>query len=263
MHTRAVHDLETGRPDGPRRDANGVPGAGTSVSEGRVRGEGPGTPGRPEVAGVIRPAADGGATGATGPKGPVGAVGEGGANGATPSDGWLVEQVRRGDPRAFDQLVRRHDRRAFSLAFRLLSHREDAEDVVQESFIAALEALDRFDATRPFGPWFYRIVVNRSLNARKARSRRSMEAIPEDAPARTASPERAVEVTEAKGQVTEALASLSERQRAVVEMIELEGFSGPEVAEILGIPEGTVRWHLHGARKALRAALGPAEGGSA
>lgn len=214
------------------------------------RGDGAGTPGRPEVAGVIRPAEGGGV--------PAGA----GGPAAGPSDGWLVEQVRRGDARAFDQLVRRHDRRAFSLAFRLLSHREDAEDVVQESFVAALEALDRFDATRPFGPWFYRIVVNRSLNARKARSRRSMEAIPEEAPARTASPERLVEVAEARGQVAAALAGLSQRQRAVVEMIELEGFSGPEVAEILGIPEGTVRWHLHGARKALRAALGPGEGGS-
>ncbi len=239
MQTRAVQGLERGSLDGLRRDASGVPGARVSMSVGPGRGEG--RPG--QVAGPIGP-------------------GVAAAAAAEPSDGRLVEQVRQGDSRAFDQLVRRHDKRAFSLAFRLLSHREDAEDVVQESFMAALEALDRFDATRPFGPWFYRIVVNRSLNARKARSRRSMEAIPEDAPARTASPERAAEATEARGQVVAALASLSERQRAVVEMIELEGFSGPEVAEILGIPEGTVRWHLHGARKALRAALGPAEGGA-
>jgi RNA polymerase sigma-70 factor (ECF subfamily) len=179
-----------------------------------------------------------------------------------PSDGRLVQAVLGGDGRAFELLVRRHDRRAFSLAFRLLSHREDAEDVVQESFVAALEALERFDVTRPFGPWFYRIVVNRSLNARKARSRRSTESIPEDAPASTPSPERAAEVAEARKTVLKALDSLTERQRHVVEMIELEGLSGPEVAEILGIPEGTVRWHLHSARKALRAALGPAEGGS-
>ncbi len=250
MHTRAVQDLERGSPDGLRRDAVGVPGARVPMSIGR--GEGGGSSGRPEVVGAIGPAPSGATAGPAG----------GSTDGAQPPDGWLVEQVRRGDSRAFDLLVRRHDRRAFSLAFRLLSHREDAEDVVQESFVAALEALDRFDATRPVGPWFYRIVVNRSLNARKARSRRAREMIPEDAPARTASPERAVEVTEARGQVATALASLSERQRAVVEMIELEGFSGPEVAEILGIPEGTVRWHLHGARKALRAALGPAEGGS-
>ncbi len=76
------------------------------------------------------------------------------------------------------------------------------------------------------------------------------------------SPERAAEMAEARKTVLKALDSLTERQRHVVEMIELEGLSGPEVAEILGIPEGTVRWHLHSARKALRAVLGPAEGGS-
>ena len=251
MQTPVVHDLETGGPEGPQRRASGAPGVRASVSRGGESGPGGGA----SQPGGVRPGASGEVVGSIGPA-------ASGASGAEPSDGGLVERVRLGDGRAFELLVRRHDRRAFSLAFRLLSHREDAEDVVQESFVAALEALDRFDATRPFGPWFYRIVVNRSLNARKARARRSMEAIPEDSPARTASPERRVEVAEARAKVSAALGSLSERQRAVVEMIELEGFSGPEVAEILGIPEGTVRWHLHGARKALRAALGPAEGGS-
>lgn len=178
------------------------------------------------------------------------------------TDGMLVERLRRGDARAFDALVRRHDRRAFTLAYRLLGHREDAEDVVQESFLAALEALDRFDVTRPFGPWLYRIVVNRSLNARKSRARRSMEMLPDDAPASTPSPERATQAAETRGRVRKAVAALPERQRLVMTMIELEGFSGPEVAEVLGIPEGTVRWHLHSARNALRAALGSDEGGA-
>ncbi len=178
------------------------------------------------------------------------------------ADGALVERVLRGDSRAFDALVRRHDRRAFALAFRLLGHREDAEDVVQESFVAALEALDRFDVTRPFGPWLYRIVVNRSLNARKSRARRSTDVLPEDAPAHTPSPERAAQAAETGRRVRAAVAALPERQRVVMTMIELEGFSGPEVAEILGIPEGTVRWHLHSARNALRAALGSDEGGA-
>ena len=178
------------------------------------------------------------------------------------ADGVLVERVLRGDSRAFDTLVRRHDRRAFTLAYRLLGHREDAEDVLQESFVAALEALDRFDVTRPFGPWLYRIVVNRSLNARKSRARRSTELLPEDAPARTPSPERAAQAAETRRRVLAAMAQLPERPRVVMTMIELEGFSGPEVAEILGIPEGTVRWHLHSARNALRAALGSDEGGA-
>jgi RNA polymerase sigma-70 factor (ECF subfamily) len=178
------------------------------------------------------------------------------------TDGVLVGRVRGGDAAAFDVLVRRHDRQAFALAFRMLGQREDAEDVVQESFLAALEALDRFDVTRPFGPWLYRIVVNRSLNARKARSRRSTESIPEEAASATPSPERAAETAETRARVQRALTKLPDRQRVVMTMIELDGYSGPEVAEVLGIPEGTVRWHLHSARKALRAALGSDEGGA-
>lgn len=220
MGELAVHDLETGGPDGPQRGAAGKPRAWSPVT--------------PETV----------------PSAPL-----------EPADGALVERVRRGEGYAFDLLVRRHDRRAFGLAFRLLGHREDAEDVVQESFIAALEALDRFDATRPFGPWLYRIVVNRSLNARKSRSRRSTEQVPEDAPAATLSPERSAEWAETRRRVRDAMAALPERQRTVMTMIELEGFSGPEVAEVLGMPEGTVRWHLHSARKALRVALGSDDGG--
>ncbi len=218
MGELAVHDLEMGGPDGPRRGA-ASPRAWSPVN--------------PDVTSV-----------------------------AEPADGALVERVRRGESHAFDLLVRRHDRRAFSLAFRLLGHREDAEDVVQESFIAALEALDRFDAQRPFGPWLCRIVVNRALNARKSRSRRSMEQVPEDAPAATLSPERSAERAETSRRVRTAMTGLPERQRLVMAMIELEGFSGPEVAEILGMPEGTVRWLLHSARKALRAALGSEDGGA-
>ena len=257
MAIGAVHDLETGSPDGlgPRAALLGGAGVRAPVRRGREGGaaspRGGETPagGAGQVPGAVARTVVGGNAGAE----------------VEPSDGRLVQAVLGGDGRAFELLVRRHDRRAFSLAFRLLGHREDAEDVVQESFVAALEALERFDVTRPFGPWFYRIVVNRSLNARKARSRRSTEAIPDDAPASTASPERAAEAAEARKTVFKALESLTERQRHVVEMIELEGLSGPEVAEVLGIPEGTVRWHLHSARKALRAALAgrrPAEGGS-
>ncbi len=240
MATVLEHDLETGSPDARQQGAPEAPKERAPVNRWWTR------------AGTAESAE---------PARRMDAAGVGLAAPVSPADGELVERVRRGEPAAFDALVRRHDQRAFALAYRLLGHREDAEDVVQESFIAALDALDRFDATRPFGPWLYRIVVNRSLNARKARSRRVMEVIPEDAASPVAAPDRAVETAEARARLRGALASLSQRQRSVIEMIELEGFSGPEVAEILGIPEGTIRWHLHGARKALRAALGPDEGG--
>ncbi|MGH7634559.1 MAG: RNA polymerase sigma factor, partial [Gemmatimonadaceae bacterium] len=93
----------------------------------------------------------------------------------------ILARVQRGDVSAFDAIVRRYMRRAFAIAYRVLGHREDAEDLVQDAFLTALERIASFDLTRPFGPWFFRIVVNRGLNARKARSVRRTEAIPTDA----------------------------------------------------------------------------------
>lgn len=172
----------------------------------------------------------------------------------------IVERVRHGDTAAFDVLVLRHMPRAFRLAYRLLGQREDAEDIVQETFLTALERIDSFQTGRPFAPWFFRILVNRGLNARKARSLRQTEAIPADARAPTDSPERATERSELRARLGAALDQLPERQRAIVRLFELEGFSGAEIAEMMDLSAGTVRWHLHHARKVLREALAPFAG---
>jgi len=170
-------------------------------------------------------------------------------------DSELVERTRGGESRAFDVLVERHMRRSFSVAYRLLGHREDAEDLVQDAFIAALEGLDGFDTERSFGPWFTRIVVNRGLNARKARSVRNTEQLPVELASSGTLPDRAAEQAELRDRLRDVLATLPEKQRVAVQLFELEGFSGAEIAEILDIPAGTVRYHLHQARHALRDAL--------
>jgi RNA polymerase sigma-70 factor (ECF subfamily) len=171
----------------------------------------------------------------------------------------LVERVRRGDGRAFDALVTRYMRRAFSVAYRVLGQREDAEDLVQDTFLVVLQRIDTFQPGRAFAPWFFRILVNRGLNARKARALRSVDEIPETASSSGPSPEREAERAELRDRLRAALAELPERQRLVVELFELEGFAGPEIAEIMEISDGTVRWHLHEARKALRRTLAPYE----
>jgi RNA polymerase sigma-70 factor (ECF subfamily) len=167
----------------------------------------------------------------------------------------LVERVRRGDPAAFDALVGSYMRRAFAVAYRLLGNREDAEDLVQDAFMAVLQKIDTFERGRGFSPWFFRILVNRGLNARKARALRTTDEIPVAAAAAGFSPERQAEQTELRDRLRGALAALPERQRVIVELFELEGFGSTEIAEILEIADGTVRWHLHEARKALRQAL--------
>lgn len=164
-----------------------------------------------------------------------------------------IARVQQGDTAAFDLLVRRYMRPAFAVAYRVLGHREDAEDVVQEAFLAALAAIRTFDTSRRFGPWLYRIVVTRGLNFRKARSRRATEAI-EHAGVASSAPGPAADAERAGLQATVAAAlnRLPERHRMIVQLFELDGFSGAEIAAMLGLSPGTVRWYLHEARHALR-----------
>jgi RNA polymerase sigma-70 factor, ECF subfamily len=183
--------------------------------------------------------------------------------GAEPDEAHLIERLRRGDGAAFDVLVLRHTRRAFALAHRILGQREDAEDLVQEAFIAALEHIDSFDARRPFAPWFFRIVVNRALNARKRLARHPAEEVGPHLAADGALPSASVEQREVQRRVRSALERLPERQRTIIQLSGFDGLSSAEIGEVLGMPAGTVRWELHQARRSLRSELAACkEGGS-
>jgi RNA polymerase sigma-70 factor, ECF subfamily len=173
------------------------------------------------------------------------------------SDEDLVERVRGGEIAAYDGLVSRHMRSAFSVAFRLLGQREDAEDLVQDAFMVALEKIDTFREGHRFAPWFFRILVNRGLNARKARSLRQTDALPAEVSSGGPSPHTEAERSELREQLAIAMATLPERQQTIVKLFELEGFTSPEIAAILELSDGTVRWHLHQARQTLRKALAP------
>ena len=173
-----------------------------------------------------------------------------------PEEAAAIVRVQQGETEQFELLVRRYMRGAFAVAFRLLGHREDAEDVVQEALLAALANIRTFDTTRRFGPWLYRIVVTRGLNFRKSRARRQTESLDRDQFAsRDPGPMIGAERAGLKEAVQAALARLPERQRLVVQLFELDGFSGAEIGAMLGIPAGTVRWHLHEARRTLRELL--------
>jgi RNA polymerase sigma-70 factor, ECF subfamily len=170
-------------------------------------------------------------------------------------DTLLVERVLRGDAEAYGDLVRRHMRRAFAIAYRILEHREDAEDVVQDTFLRALERIDSLDTRRPFHPWLYRIVVNQALNYRRSRSRRATEVLPDAVAATAATPEDNAEAALLRRRLRSALDMLTERQRTMIQLADLEGFDSTEIAAILDLAPGTVRWHLHAARRTLRRAL--------
>jgi RNA polymerase sigma-70 factor (ECF subfamily) len=167
----------------------------------------------------------------------------------------LVERVRSGDAEAFGELVRQYQRRAYALAHRLMRQREDAEDLVQDAFMTALDKLDTFDERRPFGPWLFRILVNRGTSQLRARSVRLTEEIPATVGDESAAPDQLAVRSETAARVHAAIAELSGRQRLVVQLHEIDGFSSAEIAEMLEIAEPTVRWTLHAARKRLRAEL--------
>ena len=175
-------------------------------------------------------------------------------------DSALVQRARAGDSPAFDQLVRAYMRQAFQLAYRVVGHREDAEDLVQESFLAAYQYLDSFDASRPFGPWLMRIVFNRGANLRRSQARHATEPeVDAESPAPSALEES--ERAEMRIVLTRAMAQLSDRQRLIVTLVDVDGRTSTEVGEMLELASGTVRWHLHEARRVLRAELTRYHGG--
>jgi RNA polymerase sigma-70 factor (ECF subfamily) len=165
---------------------------------------------------------------------------------------WILA-AQAGDQGAFGQLVTRHQRRAYAVARAIVLNHEDAEDAVQEAFLHAYRALDRFRPDQAFGAWLHRIVANAALDLTRRRKVRDADELPET----VASPFRdPAEVDDLRGRLGEALAELPPRQRAVIVLHDVEGFKHAEIGTMLGIPEGTARSDLHYARARLRESLG-------
>jgi RNA polymerase sigma-70 factor, ECF subfamily len=167
----------------------------------------------------------------------------------------LLLRVQGGDTGAFDALVRRHLPRARLLARRLMQDPDDADDLVQDAFLRALDRIASFDVGRAFGPWFTRLLVNTGIDQRRKRAVRSTERHDPEAFAGTASPARDAERSELRKSLEEAVGNLPERQRLIVSLFEIDGHSTEEVASMLNVSQVTVRWHLHQARRTLREAL--------
>lgn len=167
----------------------------------------------------------------------------------------LVDRATRGDPAAFDALVRRHLPGALVAAERLLGDWADAEDLVQDAFLRALDRLPLLDPNRPFGPWFFTLLRNLGINQLRAKRVRHTEPELLDAASPDALPDEEMERAEVRERFDAALAALTPRQREIVMLFEVEGWKGAEIAEHLGLTPENVRWHLHQAKKSLRVSL--------
>lgn len=181
---------------------------------------------------------------------PIESAGESGQDDRT-----LVARVKQGDASAYDVLARRYLSRAVAIARRLLQDPDDAEDLVQDAFMRALSRIGSFDDQRAFGPWFFRLLINTGLNARKFRALRTPSSENRELPSPTPSPLELAEHDELRERFRVALARLPARQRLVVSLFEVDGLSTAEIATILGITPETVRWHHHQARQTLRREL--------
>jgi RNA polymerase sigma-70 factor (ECF subfamily) len=178
------------------------------------------------------------------------------------TDRELVERAREGDTAAFGQLVRRHQQRIQRLAMHVLRDRAEAEDVTQETFIRAYQALSRFDGRSEPYTWFYRITINLSLNAirsRKAKRATSeaddprLEALmTEKRPSAMADPPGDAARKELYAALCAGIDELSDTLRTTLILVCIDGRSHEEAAQILGAPEGTIAWRVHEARKKLR-----------
>jgi RNA polymerase sigma-70 factor (ECF subfamily) len=178
----------------------------------------------------------------------------------------LVTKARTGDSDAFRVLVERHSRALFRLAYRMTGNQQDAEDVVQDSFLRAYKQLARFDERASFGTWLYRIAVNCSLDLVRSRKRRNELMTPEDSemddpilslPSRDPAPDRIAMSGEVRDRVAEAMTELSPSERTAFVLRHFEGMRIEEVSRVLGCQPGAAKHSVFRAVQKLRRALEP------
>lgn len=183
-------------------------------------------------------------------------------------NGWsekaAVSRLKNGDIRGLAALVEAHQVKAARAAYLIVRDPALAQDIVQAAFLRFYERIGRYDSTRPFAPYFMRMVVNDALAALRTRSRSTSLDVPdgeislEDVlPDPALTPDGALEAAELRGAVEAALEKLSPEQRAAVVLRYYLGLSEADMAASLDVPPGTVKWRLHAAKKQLRALLNP------
>jgi len=179
----------------------------------------------------------------------------------------LVERIRAGDSKGFDELYKTYRTRAYNLAFRVTKNNESALDVVQESFIKVFKNLDGFEGTSSFYTWLYRIVMNLAIDKVRADARGQRhveydERLAQDEAADVSSgqresPLRKVLRSELSARIREVLDELPEYHREAIVLREVDGLSYDEIAEAMDCPKGTVMSRLFHARHKMQERLSP------
>ena len=182
------------------------------------------------------------------------------------TDAATVALARDGDSEAFRALVERHSRAVFRLAHRMTGSAQDAEDVVQETFLKAYRQLSRFESRANFSTWLHRIAVNCSIDLLRSRPHREaghdeadLDQLGRDERGQAAqpSPERLMLSTEVQDRVTTAMSTLSAMERAAFALRHFEGQSIEEISQALGLKANATKHSIFRAVKKMRVALEP------
>src|SRR5574341_1100 len=183
---------------------------------------------------------------------------------ANSGDEELVALARNGDRRAFEELVQRHEQKAFHIAFGFARDREQAKDLSQEAFLKAFIYLKHFDGRSTFYTWFYRIVVNVCLDHKRKTKRAPADEFnetvesqidPSHQPSKPLPPDQHVFAGQISRKVDAALKTLPGKQRTAFILKNHQGLSIKEIAAVMETAEGTVKVHLHRAVTSLRQSL--------
>ncbi len=187
------------------------------------------------------------------------------------SDAATVERVRAGDEEAFGLLVARHSRNIFRVAYRMSGNEQDAEDIVQETFIKAFKQIARFESRASFGTWLYRIAINCAHDLMRQRPKGASTAVDSadealwyDATIQPVGgptdPDRLVFSAEVQQRVHDTLSALTPRERAAFVLRHYEGLSIEEVGETLGLRTSATKHSIFRAVQKMRRALEPLVG---
>lgn len=177
-------------------------------------------------------------------------------------EGSIIERCKKGDREAFASIVQHYMKPAYYVALGYVGRPEDALDLSQDAFVNAFRHIKRFDSSRKFFPWFYSILKNLCMN-HIARTRRRQESSidemaelgPVPIPVETVDPEQNALRRDLEAKVGQALQRLRPKDREIIILQHFQDYSYQEIADLLGIPIGTVMSRLYGARQAMRREL--------
>lgn len=168
----------------------------------------------------------------------------------------LLARVLNGDHDAFDQIMRNHEDRVFSVCLRIVGEREQALDATQETFLTVFRKAGQFKGDSALGTWIYRIAVNTCYDQLRKQKRRRTDPIPDHLEPADHTAEDAVEAAGLRPEIQRALAGIPEDFRVAVVLSDIEGMGLPDIADLLGIPVGTVKSRVFRGRRLLARELG-------